>query len=194
VSELCALADCGRIFVGSPYGLPPNKRFSLALGAGHSLFGCPEKTGQKAKVKQIMYLNRIQIIGFTGKDAESRNIRGTHKVSFSVCTNESWQDEKGDWQQKATWHNCVVWGGRVADFASTLEKGAYLLVEGKLVKREYEREIQARKSSVKVPALAVEIAVSKIVKLARPAKAHDEGHETGEQAFSDADESEAVRA
>jgi single-strand DNA-binding protein len=138
-----------------------------------------------------MYLNRVQIIGFTGKDAESRNIRGTHKVSFSVCTNESWQDENGDWQQKATWHNCVVWGGRVADFASTLEKGAYLLVEGKLVKREYEREIQAGKSSVKVPALAVEITVSKIVKLARPAKGHDDGVETGEPGFS-AEENESI--
>ena len=120
-----------------------------------------------------MYLNRIQIIGHTGKDAESRNIRGTHKVSFSVCTNESWQDENGDWQKKATWHNCVVWGGNVADFACTLEKGAYLMVEGKLVKREYEREIQAGRNSVKVPALAVEIAVTKIIKLSRPTKAQE---------------------
>jgi single-strand DNA-binding protein len=120
-----------------------------------------------------MYLNRIQIIGHTGHDAESRNIRGTHKVSFPVCTNESWQDENGDWQQRATWHNCVVWGGNVADFACALEKGTYLMVEGKLVKREYEREIQAGKSSIKVPALAVEIVVSKIIKLSRPGKAQN---------------------
>jgi single-strand DNA-binding protein len=120
-----------------------------------------------------MYLNRIQIIGHTGKDAESRNIRDTHRVSFSVCTNESWQDENGDWQKKATWHNCVVWGGNVADFACTLEKGAYVMVEGKLVKRDYEREIHAGKSSIKVPALAVEIVVTKIIKLSRPTKVQE---------------------
>jgi hypothetical protein len=76
-------------------------------------------------------------------------------------------------------------------FACTLEKGAYLLVEGKLVKREYEREIQAGKSSVKFPALAVEITVSKIVKLAHPARAHDDGVETGEPVFS-AEENEST--
>jgi hypothetical protein len=54
-----------------------------------------------------------------------------------------------------------------------LQVGArcYLFVEGKLVKREYERESQAGKSSVKVPALAAEVRESKIVKLARPAQA-----------------------
>jgi len=117
-----------------------------------------------------MYLNRIQLIGFTGKDAESRTIRNTQKVSFPVATSESWQDENGDWQKKTEWHNCIVWGGKLAAFARTLQTGSYLLVEGKLAKREYEREIQAGKSAVKVPATAVEIVVNKIVKLARPAK------------------------
>ncbi len=117
-----------------------------------------------------MYLNRVQLIGFTGKDAESRNIRTTHKVSFSVATSESWQDESGSWQKRTEWHNCVVWGGKLAEFASGLESGSYLLVEGKLAKREFEREIQTGRGTVKVPEKVVEIIVNKIVKLARPAK------------------------
>ena len=98
--------------------------------------GCPEKTGQKAKVLLLMYLNRVQLIGFTGKDAESRNIRNTHKVSFSLATSESWQDENSTWQKRTEWHNCVVWGGKLAEVAAVLESGSYLLVEGKLTKRD----------------------------------------------------------
>ena len=138
-----------------------------------------------------MYLNRIQLIGFTGKGAESRTIRNTQKVSFSVATSESWQDEHGDWQKKTEWHNCVVWGGKLAEFARTLETGSYLLVEGKLAKREYEREIQAGKGAVKVPATAVEIVVNKIVKLARPAK-YTGASESSDEVYSAEENAEVV--
>jgi single stranded DNA-binding protein len=146
-------------------------KVSLALWEqqGTRFFGRREKTRAERSIPP-MYLNRIQLIGFTGKDAESRTIRNTQRVSFSVATSESWHDENGDWQKKTEWHNCIVWGGKLADFARTLEAGSYLLVEGKLVKREYDREIQAGKGAVKVPATAVEIIANKIVKLARPTK------------------------
>jgi single-strand DNA-binding protein len=140
-----------------------------------------------------MYLNRIQLIGFAGKDAESRNIRNTQKVSFSVATGESWQDEQGNWQKKTEWHNCVVWGGKLADFARTLETGSYPLVEGKLAKREYEREIQAGKRAVKVPATAVKIVVNKIVKLAHPTK-NGSGSESPDETYAAEENAEAAVA
>lgn len=64
-------------------------------------------------------------------------------------------------------------------------------MEGKLAKREYEREIQAGKGALKVPATAVEIVVNKIVKLARPAKGGDVSESSGD-AYAAEENAEAI--
>ena len=127
-----------------------------------------------------MYLNRISLIAFTGSDAEARYTQsGKPVTNFSLATNKRWKDAAGKYQSSTQWHRCVVYGA-LAEYASKLEKGAHLMVEGELHTREYERDFPNGKKTIKVPATAVEIVVRSVIKLDRSAKPADEQPVEGE--------------
>ena len=85
-------------------------------------------------------MNQLTIIGFTGNDAESHYTQnGTLVVTISVATKESWKDADGNWQSRTDWHRIVSFG-RQAEFTRTLTKGSYVMVQGAVRTREYERE------------------------------------------------------
>ena len=54
--------------------------------------------------------NRITLIGFIGKDAETRFTgNGVAHTRFSVATNVSWKDrESGEYRTRTEWHSIVV--------------------------------------------------------------------------------------
>jgi single-strand DNA-binding protein len=82
--------------------------------------------------------NRITLIGFLGQDAESRSTpNGTTYTRFSLATSVGWK-EKGSNEYKARteWHRVICWN-KLAQWAATLQKGAYIEVEGELRYREY---------------------------------------------------------
>jgi single-strand DNA-binding protein len=82
--------------------------------------------------------NRITLIGFLGQDAESRSTpNGTVHTRFSLATSVSWK-EKGsrEYKTRTEWHRVISWG-KLAEWAGTLQKGAYIAVEGELRYREY---------------------------------------------------------
>lgn len=90
-----------------------------------------------------MNLNQYTIIGFVGKDAESKSLsNGTPVVKFSVATKKSWKDESGAWKSKTQWHTVVAYGSSFEAVAARLTKGAHVFVQGELTTREYERTIQ----------------------------------------------------
>ena len=82
--------------------------------------------------------NRITLIGFLGQDAESRSTpNGTVYTRLSLATSVSWK-EKGsnDSKTRTEWHRVISWN-KLAEWAGTLQKGAYIEVEGELRYREY---------------------------------------------------------
>jgi single-strand DNA-binding protein len=82
--------------------------------------------------------NRITFIGFLGQDAESRSTpNGTTYTRLSLATSVSWK-EKGSNEYKARteWHRVISWN-KLAEWAGTLPKDAYIEVEGELRYREY---------------------------------------------------------
>jgi single-strand DNA-binding protein len=82
--------------------------------------------------------NRITLIGFLGQDAESRSTpNGTVYTRLSLATSVSWK-EKGsnDYKTRTEWHRIISWS-KLAEWAGTLQKGAYIEVEGELRYREY---------------------------------------------------------
>lgn len=85
-----------------------------------------------------MYQNRITLIGFTGKDAETRTTRNQAAFTvLSLATKTSYKDKKsGEYVSQTEWHHIVAWG-RLAEFARSLKKGTHLQVEGELRSREY---------------------------------------------------------
>ena len=82
--------------------------------------------------------NKVQIIGNLGNAPEVRNTESGKKLArFSVATNESYRNAKGEKVTETQWHNLVAWG-KVADIAERyLIKGAEVAIEGKLIHRNY---------------------------------------------------------
>ncbi len=86
-------------------------------------------------------MNNIQIIGFVGKDAESRNTQSGKKVTkFTVATSESYKDQNNEWQSNTTWHTVIAWGNLSEKIASRIKKGWKVYVSGKISHRTYEKE------------------------------------------------------
>ena len=82
--------------------------------------------------------NRITLIGFLGQDAETRSTpNGTTYTRFSLATSVSWKEKGGsEYKTRTEWHRVISWN-KLAEWAGTLQKGAYVEVEGELRYREY---------------------------------------------------------
>lgn len=109
-----------------------------------------------------MYLNRVTLIGYLARDANSRTAReGPPYVSLELATKESWKDSSGAWQSRSEIHRCVVWGQKLVASASGLKKGAHVQIEGSLRSREFDKAgAQVRVWEIRVTSIAkVESAV-----------------------------------
>ena len=85
-------------------------------------------------------LNQLTIIGFTGNDAEAHYTpNGTLVVTLSVATKGSWKDADRNWQSRTDWHRVVTFG-KLAEYTRTLTKGSYVMAQGPVRTREYERD------------------------------------------------------
>jgi len=82
--------------------------------------------------------NKVQLIGNLGNNPEIRTIESGKKLArFTMATNESYRNAKGEKITETQWHNLVAWG-KVADIAAQyLSKGTEVAIEGKLVNRNY---------------------------------------------------------
>ena len=82
--------------------------------------------------------NRITLIGFLGQDPESRSTpNGSVFIRLSLATSMS-RKEKGsnEYKTRTEWHRILCWN-KLADWAGTLQKGAYVEIEGELRYRDY---------------------------------------------------------
>jgi single-strand DNA-binding protein len=82
--------------------------------------------------------NSVQLIGRLGKDPEVKSFEKSKKASFSIATNETYKNQKGEKVEETQWHNIVVWGKLVDIVEKYLQKGNEVAIEGKLVHRSYE--------------------------------------------------------
>ena len=127
-----------------------------------------EKREQKTE-DFIVYQNSVDLMGFLGSDAESRNTRdGVPLTVLSLATKRSWKDSKGEWQSQTEWHRITCFG-QVAEFASSLRKGAHIHITGYLRSREIEKNGTGRgkKSGAKTKVRAWEVRAIRIAKLDR---------------------------
>ncbi len=82
--------------------------------------------------------NKVQLIGNLGNAPEVRTLESGKKMArFSVATNESYRNAKGEKITETQWHNLVAWG-KVAEIVEKyLVKGKEVMIEGKLVNKSY---------------------------------------------------------
>lgn len=83
-------------------------------------------------------MNRVQLEGFTGQDAELKYLpSGQPVANLSVATSERYKDSKGVDQEKTEWHRIVVFG-RAAERVGKIRKGQLVSLEGKLQTRSWD--------------------------------------------------------
>jgi single-strand DNA-binding protein len=83
--------------------------------------------------------NHVQLIGHVGKDPEIKSFESGKKLaSFSLATNESYYNEKGDKVEQTEWHNLVAWGKTADIIEKLVVKGKEMLIQGKLTTRSYD--------------------------------------------------------
>lgn len=91
------------------------------------------------KGEKKTYRNNVELIGFTGSDAETKTTpNGKAVTTFSIATKTSFKKD-GDTQERTEWHRVQVWG-RMAEYAAAFKKGSHICVEGELRSREYESQ------------------------------------------------------
>ena len=84
-------------------------------------------------------LNKAQLIGNLTRDPEVRQLSiGVAVCSFSVATNQVWNDQNGVRQEKAEFHDIVAWRKLAEIAGQLLSKGSKVYVEGRLQTREWD--------------------------------------------------------
>jgi single-strand DNA-binding protein len=84
-----------------------------------------------------MYLNRVELIGFLGNDAEQKETGGGKKyTTLSLATKATWMAGE-ERKERTEWHRITVWNG-LGEYAADFKKGSHIRVEGELRSREYD--------------------------------------------------------
>ncbi len=84
-------------------------------------------------------VNKVILIGNLGSDPELRSTPGGSSVStFTLATNESWNDKEWTRQERTEWHRIVAWGKLAEICSQYLRKGKQVYIEGRLTTRSWE--------------------------------------------------------
>lgn len=82
--------------------------------------------------------NKVQLIGNLGNAPEVKTIESGKKLArFSVATDETYVNSKGEQIKETQWHNLVAWGKLAEIVEKYLNKGSEVVIEGKLLSRSY---------------------------------------------------------
>ena len=87
----------------------------------------------------MAYLNKVLLIGNTGKDPEFAVTQtGRKRATLSLATTRRYRDSNGEQKEQTDWHNLVAWG-KTADIIESLgvHKGMPLFIEGTLSYRSW---------------------------------------------------------
>jgi len=86
--------------------------------------------------------NKIILIGRLGQNAEAKTAQNNKEyVVLNIATQESWKNDKGDYQTRTEWHRVYAWRS-LSKFAKTLQKGQLITLEGILRYREVEDDVE----------------------------------------------------
>ena len=83
--------------------------------------------------------NKVQLIGHVGQEPEIKTFEGGKKLAnFTLATNETYKNDKGEKVEETQWHRLVAWGKTADIIEKYVIKGKEIAIEGKLTHRSYE--------------------------------------------------------
>lgn len=84
-------------------------------------------------------VNKAIVLGNLGRDPELRHTQSGKAVcTLRIATNESWQDQSGERQERTEWHQVVVWGRQAENCNQYLKKGRSVFIEGRIQTRKWQ--------------------------------------------------------
>ena len=95
-------------------------------------------------------VNKVIILGNLGADPELKETKGDPVCNFSVATNESWEDKKGEKHERVEWHRIVVWGKTAEACNKYLSKGSQVYIEGSIRTRSWEDDKGNKRYSTEI--------------------------------------------
>ncbi len=105
--------------------------------------------------------NNVQLIGNLGKKPEIITLdSGTKLAKFTLATNESYKNAKGDRVENTQWHNLTAWGKTAEIVEMFLDKGKEIAIQGKIAYNTYTDKDGNKR-------YATEIVVNEILMLAK---------------------------
>ena len=83
--------------------------------------------------------NKVQLIGNVGQTPEILTFESGKKMArFSIATNETYKNNKGEKVTDTQWHNVVAWGKTAELIENYVPKGKEIGLEGRLTSRSYD--------------------------------------------------------
>ena len=68
--------------------------------------------------------SKVILIGRLGQNAEAKTSQNNKDyVVLNIATQESWKNDKGDYENRTEWHRVYAWRN-LSKFARTLQKGS----------------------------------------------------------------------
>jgi single-strand DNA-binding protein len=91
---------------------------------------------------------KIIICGNLGRDPDMRHLpSGDAVASFSIAVSERWRDKSsGETKEQTTWFRCGAFGKTAEIVEKFCKKGSSVLVDGRMVARQYEKDGVKRES------------------------------------------------
>ena len=96
--------------------------------------------------------NSVTLVGNLTREPELRfTASGQAKTTFGLAVNRRWQNKTtSEWEEATSFFNVVAWGPMGENASDSLNKGARVLVTGRLEQRSWETEQGEKRSVVEV--------------------------------------------
>jgi single-strand DNA-binding protein len=88
-------------------------------------------------------MNKVQLIGWLGKDPEFLTTRVGNQLAKLKLATDNFIYKEGALPQKfTTWHTVVIWREKqLGNLKNNIIKGSHILVDGRIVYRTYEDKV-----------------------------------------------------
>jgi len=98
--------------------------------------------------------NSVTLVGNLTRDPELRYTpSGAANAQFGMAVNRRWQNrQSGEWDEATSFFNVVAWRELAENLSETLQKGARVIVTGRLEQRSWETPDGEKRSVVEVVA------------------------------------------
>lgn len=95
--------------------------------------------------------NNVTLIGNLVDDPELRfTPSGVAMAKIRMAVNRRWRGQDGEWQENTSFFTGTIWREQAEQAAESLQKGARVIVTGRLEQRSWETEQGDKRSVVEI--------------------------------------------